>query len=62
MRLEGTVKLEAVVMANGRVKSVEVKGGSPLLAMSAKDAVRGWKWEKSDRETTELIQFHCSPN
>jgi|SRR5579864_675606 len=62
IRLEGTVKLEVVVQANGTVKSIEAKGGSPLLVQSAQNAVRGWKWEKADRETTELVQFHFTPN
>jgi TonB family protein len=62
MRLEGTVKLEVVVLANGTVKSVEAKGGSPVLIQSAQNAVRGWKWEKADRETTELVQFHFTPD
>jgi TonB family protein len=62
IRLEGTVKLEVVVLANGMVKSIQVKGGSPLLVQSAQDAVHEWKWEKADHETTELVQFHFTPN
>ena len=62
MRLEGSVKLEVVVLANGTVKPIEAKGGSPLLVQSAQSAVRGWKWEKADHETTELVQFHFTPN
>ena len=62
MNLSGTVKLEALVLANGTVKSVQVKGGNPLLAQSAQGAVGKWKWEKSDRETTEVVEFHFSPN
>ena len=61
MRLSGTVKLEVLVQPNGSVKLMQVKGGSPLLAESAQSAVRGWKWEKADRETTELVEFHFNP-
>ena len=61
MNLIGTVKLEVLVQPNGSVKSIQVKGGSPLLVESAQSAVRGWKWEKADRETTELIEFHFKP-
>ena len=61
MNLIGTVKLEVRVQANGSVKLIQVKGGSPLLAESAQSAVRSWKWEKADRETTELIEFHFKP-
>ncbi len=62
MRLEGTVKLEVVVLPDGMVKSVQVKGGSPVLAQAAEDALRQWKWEKADHETTEFVQIHFTPN
>jgi TonB family protein len=61
MNLSGTVRLEVMVLPNGSVKSVQVKGGNPLLAQAAQDAVRGWKWEKSDHDTTELIEFKFAP-
>ena len=62
MNLHGTVRLEVHVSEAGHVKSVEVKGGSPVLVQSAQDAVRMWKWEKAERETTELVEFTFSPN
>jgi TonB family protein len=62
MRLEGTVKLEVVVLANGTAKSIQIKGGSPVLVQSAQDAIRGWKWEKADHDTTEVVQFHFAPD
>lgn len=62
MRLEGTVKLEVVVLSDGMVKSVQVRGGSPVLAQAAEDALRQWKWEKADHETTEFVQMHFTPN
>jgi TonB family protein len=61
MKLGGTVKLEVLVQTNGSVKSMQVKGGSPLLAQSAQFAVHSWKWEKADHETTELVEFHFNP-
>jgi TonB family protein len=61
MNISGTVKLEVVVGSNGSVKSIDVKGGNPLLAQSAQFAVRGWKWEKTDHETTEPIEIHFNP-
>jgi TonB family protein len=61
MNLTGTVKLEALVLANGKVKSVQVKGGNPLLVQSAENAVREWKWEKGQHETTESVEFNFRP-
>jgi TonB family protein len=61
MNLSGTVRLEATVAPNGVVKSIDVKGGNPLLAQSAQFTVREWKWEKSDHETTELLEIRFTP-
>ena len=61
MNLTGTVKLAAVVLANGTVKSVEVKGGNPLLVQSAQRAVQEWKWEKADHDSTEDVEFRFHP-
>lgn len=61
MNLTGVVKLEAVVTAEGKLKAVQVKGGSPLLAQSAQSALRGWKWEKLDHESTEVYEFKFMP-
>jgi TonB family protein len=60
MNLSGTVKLEVVVQANGTAKSIQVKGGNPLLAQSAQSAIQAWKWEKADHDTTEHVEFHFS--
>lgn len=61
MNLSGTVRLEALVLANGTVKSIQVKGGNPLLAQAAQNAVREWKWAKAERESTEMLEFQFKP-
>jgi hypothetical protein len=61
MNLSGAVKLEVLVQTNGDVKTIHVKGGNTLLAQSAQVAIHGWKWEKTERETTELVEFHFQP-
>lgn len=61
MNLSGIVKIEALVLANGTVKSIQVKGGNPLLAQSAQNAVRGWRWSKSDHDSTETLEFRFNP-
>jgi|SRR5579863_2331719 len=57
MQLQGNVRVEASVAPNGRAKSVEVKGGHPVLAEAAVEAVREWRWEPSSKETRELIEI-----
>lgn len=61
LRLNGTVKVEAVVAANGTLKSVEVRGGHPLLAVAAQNAVRQWKWEPAAHDTHELVEIKFTP-
>lgn len=61
LSLTGIVRLEVLVSANGNPKSVQVKGGSPVLAQAAEQALRNWRWEKSDHETSELVEFTFKP-
>jgi len=56
MALQGVVKVEAVVSPEGSVKAVEVKGGHPVLAQPAANAVRQWRWERASHETRELVE------
>ncbi len=60
MNLTGAVRLMVVVEPSGSVKSVQERGGSPVFVQAAESAVRAWKWEKRDHETTESVEvrFH----
>jgi TonB family protein len=58
MHIRGSVKLEAVVAPTGTVKSLQIKGGHPVLAQAAVDAVTKWKWSPSSHETVEPIQIN----
>jgi TonB family protein len=57
MNIHGVVKVEALVAPNGAVKSMDVKGGHPLLTQSAVTAVGHWKFEPGPKETKELIEI-----
>jgi TonB family protein len=61
MRIQGNVRADVLVEPNGKVKSVEVKGGHPLLAQSAQDALRQWKWEPASRETHQTVELKFTP-
>jgi len=62
MHLAGVVKVEATVGTNGSVKSVDVKGGHPLLVKAAQDAVFKWKWAAASHETKESVEVRFAPN
>jgi len=61
MQIHGTVRVEAVVAPNGKVKFTQVIGGSPLLAKAAVDAIEKWKWGPAPQETKELIELNFHP-
>jgi TonB family protein len=42
--IEGTVKLDVIVARDGTVRSVRVVSGPPMLASSAANAVRDWRY------------------
>jgi TonB family protein len=61
MHIQGSVKLEVGVKADGIVKSTRVIGGNPVLVQAAADAVSKWKFEVSQGETLEIIQLTFQP-
>ena len=62
MQISGTVKLEATVAPNGRVKSTRVIGGSPVLMKAALDALQSWKWESTSSESKEMVELTFRPD
>jgi TonB family protein len=61
MQLQGVVKIQALVLPNGKVKSTMVVGGSPVLAKAAVDAVEKWRWQEAPQESKELIELRFNP-
>jgi TonB family protein len=60
MALVGVVKVEVLVAPDGTVKTVDLKGGHPVLAQSAMNAVRHWKWETAAHESREVVEIKFS--
>jgi TonB family protein len=61
MNIKGTVKLVVVVAPNGSPKSIEVRGGNPVLVQSAEKALRDWKWEPATHATSEAVDLRFGP-
>jgi len=59
--LSGIAKLEAHVASNGKVESIEIRGGHPLLAQAAAEAVNKWRWEATGHETQEIVDIRFVP-
>jgi hypothetical protein len=62
MNLRGSVKAEAVVQPNGMVKSVEIRGGHPVLVEAAQRAIYKWRWAPAAHESRELIEVGFDPH
>lgn len=58
--LGGTVKIVAVVGADGSVKKVEPVGGSPILVQAAETAIFQWKYA-AGVESQESVELHFTP-
>jgi len=56
MNLHGTVKIKVWIAPDGSVRRVEYLGGHPLLAESALNAVKSWKYERAPNESTAIVE------
>jgi TonB family protein len=59
-RIQGTVRLQAIISRDGRVTQLEVLSGHPLLVQSALEAVRQWRYRPTllygePREVTTTV-------
>jgi len=59
---EGQVRLAVTVLPNGNVSKVECKGGNPMLAQYASQAVMHWKYAPGPAQTLEEAVFTFNSN
>lgn len=59
VHISGTVQLRAIIGKDGIVRELEVISGNPLLAQSAKAAVREWRYRPTllNREPVEVETY-----
>jgi TonB family protein len=61
MNITGVVKVLITVTTSGSVKDAKLVGGHPVLANSALDAVKKWRFEPAPQESTGIVEFHFDP-
>jgi TonB family protein len=61
MNITGTVKVLVVVTPGGSLKDTKVVGGNPLLVNAAMDALKKWKFEPADSESSGTVEFKFQP-
>ena len=56
-RIQGTVRLEAVISKDGTIQGLKVLGGHPLLVKAALDAVERWRYQPTllNSEPVEVV-------
>ncbi len=61
MNITGTVKVLVVVSPSGNLKDTKVVGGNPILVNAAMDALKKWKFEPADSDSTGTVEFKFQP-
>jgi TonB family protein len=61
-RIVGTVRLNAIVLPNGNVTSIQLVGGNPILAESVVKAVMKWKYAPASSQTSEEVIVNFNAN
>ena len=61
MNITGVVKVLVVVSPSGNLKDTKVVGGNPLLVNAAMDALKKWKFEPADGESSGTVEFKFEP-
>lgn len=57
LKIGGTVKLNALVSADGTVKKTKIDGGNPMLGEIATSAVSKWKFAPAPASTNEAVEM-----
>jgi TonB family protein len=61
-QIGGLVRLSATVQPNGTVTQVDIRGGNPILAEKAQQAVMKWKYAPAGAQTVEEVSLSFSPH
>jgi len=61
LRLVGTVKVQIVIGADGRIKERSFIGGHPVLVNAVEETLKNWKYAPGSGETTTQLEFNFHP-
>ena len=61
LNLVGTVKVQVVIGADGRIKEKNFVGGHPILVNSVEETLKDWKYAPAGGETTAQLEFNFHP-
>jgi TonB family protein len=58
----GVVRMEVVVVPNGKVASAQLLGGNPILGQSAMKAVKQWKYAPAATQEKFVVRLEFDPH
>jgi TonB family protein len=61
MHMGGAVKVRVVIAPDGRVKEAQALGGHPMLISAATEAVKQWKFEPAEEQSTTVVELKFDP-
>jgi len=61
LHLVGTVKVQVVIGADGKIKETSFVGGHPVLVNAVEETLKNWKYAPSSSETSTLLEFNFHP-
>jgi len=61
LRLVGTVKVQVVIGADGKIKGTTFIGGHPVLVNAVEETLKNWKYAPGSGETSTLLEFNFHP-
>lgn len=59
--ISGTARVQATIAPDGTVKEVKGLGGNPVLLQAATEAVKKWKYEPAQNESSAILRFDFTP-
>jgi TonB family protein len=62
MNLKGTARVQLIVTPEGNVKEVRELGGNPVLLDALVRAVKKWKYEPANKESTIEVTYTFNPS
>jgi TonB family protein len=57
LKIQGVARVLLTVTPDGRVIGVKELGGNPVLLSALADAVKKWRYEAADHESTIEVRF-----
>src|SRR5258708_5543088 len=61
LRLVGTVKVQVLIAADGRIKEKNFIGGHPILVNAVEEKLENWEYAPASGETKRQVEFNFHP-